>query len=210
MLWKIKIKKREDIDVPRRRRRRRKKLYCPTTGIFARLQMHNELSPKDAQMLERKPKQKDAARTSHLFLWKCWRTRQASCSDAERKFAARGLKKRVASQNPPRRGGNVPPVVTALKQKKEEKNDVLKWARQRPPHGCRRTTLIGQVSSAEFNLFAYSVTDGQFYSIYTDSLLYSSYSTCFHWFIYKTVLCTGLLLQCNVTFFQQTRYKKVI
>lgn len=48
----------------------------------------------------------------------------------------------------------------------------------------------GLVSSAEFNLFAYSVTDGQFHSIYNYSRLYSSYSNSFHWFIYKTVLCT--------------------
>lgn len=46
------------------------------------------------------------------------------------------------------------------------------------------------VSSAEFNLFAYSVTDGQNHSIYNYSRLYSSCSNSFHWFIYKTLLCT--------------------
>lgn len=71
------------------------------------------------------------------------------------------------------------------------------------------------ISSAEFNLLlGYFVTDQRYHSIYNYkySILYS--------FIFKYIVFIGLFTkhiffymymfscQCNVTFFQQTRYKK--
>lgn len=134
----------------------------------------------------------------------------------------RALKKRIASQNPPRRGGKVPPAVSSLvnaqlvygfeTQGRWENCSFQLWDGSELKAVQKKNTYGSGfiVSSAEFNLLAYSVTDRQYHSIYNYSILYSSYSNSFHWFIYKTVLCTCFSLQCNVTFFQQTRYKKVL